>query len=273
MTLTSRQLPNWRTIIDVPVAAMGYGEASAMVRDALAANRLLRINFLNANNANIAAADPVLADALRRSVVLSDGAGLNLASRLLYGAPFPANLNGTDFVPHLLRQLSAGNHSSHQASLHVGLIGAAPDVLKSAAAAIADIAPALRVTAFHDGFFGPDAEPAILRALSADRPDILLVAMGTPRQEIWAGTRLGAEHAGVIMTVGALFDFLARRVPRAPSIMRRMGVEWLFRLVLEPRRLFRRYVIGNPEFVRRVLRQRARGRVEAESLAASSNRN
>jgi UDP-N-acetyl-D-mannosaminuronic acid transferase (WecB/TagA/CpsF family) len=84
--------------------------------------------------------------------------------------------------------------------------------------------------------------------------------MGTPRQEIFADGRLGEAHAHVIMTVGALFDFLALRVPRAPRLFRRFGIEWLFRLAMEPRRLFRRYVIGNPIFVSRVLRQRAGGR-------------
>ncbi|MCU0830256.1 MAG: WecB/TagA/CpsF family glycosyltransferase [Rhizobiaceae bacterium] len=263
MTVTSRQLPHWRSIVDVPVAAMGLGEASALVARTLADNGFLRINFLNANNANIAAVAPALADVLRRSVVLSDGAGLNMASRILYGAPFPANLNGTDFVPHLMRMLAPGTH--------VALIGGTQDVLMGAAAAISGLAPTLKVTPLASGYFGDDETAGVIAALTRLKPDILLVAMGTPRQELWADAHVGPEQCRVVITVGALFDFLARRVPRAPLVMRKLGIEWLFRLALEPKRLFRRYVIGNPAFVRRVLRQRARGRVEAAGLGRGAS--
>lgn len=249
MSRTSAQLRDSRTIFDVPVAALGFAQASALVLDALGGADVLRINFLNANNANLADGNPALVKALRRSVVLSDGAGLNLASRVLYGAPFPANLNGTDFVPHLLRQLPAGTR--------IGLVGGRPDVLAEARDGFAAIAPQLVVTAIHDGYFPQEGSAAIAARIAAVRPDILLVAMGTPRQELWADQWLDERHAGVIITVGALFDFVAQRVPRAPKLMRSLGVEWAFRLALEPRRLFKRYVVGNPMFVGRVLRQRA----------------
>jgi exopolysaccharide biosynthesis WecB/TagA/CpsF family protein len=258
MMVTSRQMPHWRSIIDVPVAAMGMGEASELVLHALREGRFLRINFLNANNANLAATDPHLAGVLARSVVLSDGAGLNMASRMLYGAPFPANLNGTDFVPHVLRALPAGTH--------VALIGGKRDVLHAAAAAIADLAPNLRVTAVNDGYFADLDSASLTDELALIKPDLLLLAMGTPRQELWADAHITGDHCSVVITVGALFDFLARRVPRAPLLMRRLGIEWLFRLFLEPKRLFRRYVIGNPVFVGRVMRQRVQGVLEANGL-------
>jgi exopolysaccharide biosynthesis WecB/TagA/CpsF family protein len=252
MTLTSRSLPEWRSIFDVPVAALYQAEAAELVRSVLDAKGFLRVNFLNANNANIATGNAALADALSRSVVLSDGAGVNLASRVLYGKAFPANLNGTDFVPHLLKSLPAGTH--------VGLVGAAPDVIRLAADALATLAPQVRLTAIHHGFFEPKDDAGIAALIAGARPDVLLVAMGTPRQEIFCDNHLTEAHARVIITVGALFDFLSLRVPRAPRLLRKLGAEWVFRLALEPRRLFRRYVIGNPVFVSRLLRQRATGR-------------
>jgi exopolysaccharide biosynthesis WecB/TagA/CpsF family protein len=244
---------NWRSIVDVPVAALGHQEASALIRETVASRGFMRINFLNANNANIAAGDEALREALGGSLVLSDGIGLDLASRMLYGAPFPANLNGTDFIPRLLAETSA--------PMIVGLVGATADALAAAAAQFAIIAPQHRFVAISDGYFTDDAATAA--KIRVVRPDLLLVGMGTPRQEIWSARHVGESDCSVVVTVGALFDFIAMRVPRAPLFMRRWKVEWLFRLALEPRRLARRYLLGNPLFLYRALRQKLAGRARA----------
>ena len=93
-------------------------------------------------------------------------------------------------------------------------------------------------------------------AFATLRPEILLVAMGVPRQELWIERHITAEHCTLPIAVGALFDFMSGAVPRAPSLMRQLRMEWVFRLMIEPMRLWRRYVLGNPIFLVRVLREK-----------------
>jgi N-acetylglucosaminyldiphosphoundecaprenol N-acetyl-beta-D-mannosaminyltransferase len=95
----------------------------------------------------------------------------------------------------------------------------------------------------------PVEETAIVNAINSASPDVLWVGLGTPKQDIWAANHATAVTAPVILTVGAAFDFLAGRVPRAPGWMRRTGLEWAFRLAAEPRRLWRRYLVTNTRFI------------------------
>ena len=109
-----------------------------------------------------------------------------------------------------------------------------------------------------DGYFDR-ADPAlILKRIEAARIDLLLVAMGTPLQEKWVDRHLTADHARVVISVGALLDFVSGRVTRAPRWVRHLRLEWLFRLWLEPNRLWRRYVLGIPVFLGHVLSHRLR---------------
>ena len=108
-------------------------------------------------------------------------------------------------------------------------------------------------------------EPLILERIEALRPDILLVAMGVPRQEFWIAKNITPRHCTLPMAVGALLDFLSGTVPRAPAWMRRLRLEWVFRLIIEPGRLWRRYILGNPVFLARVVRQKLSSSVPAET--------
>jgi N-acetylglucosaminyldiphosphoundecaprenol N-acetyl-beta-D-mannosaminyltransferase len=100
----------------------------------------------------------------------------------------------------------------------------------------------------------------VVAEINAARPDLLIIGMGVPRQERWLWAHWEQLEVPVAWCVGATFDYYAAEFPRAPVWMRRAGLEWLFRLALEPRRLWRRYLIGNPRFVWRVLRRRGVGR-------------
>lgn len=237
-------------ILGVRVAALREQEAIALIRRNVAEKRFTKVAFLNAHCSNVSAGDATYRGALADFLVLPDGVGVDFAARYRYGEAFPENLNGTDFVPGLLAGLAE--------PVTVGLLGAKRSVVDAAAATLRALTPRHRVEVIDDGFFKPQDEPAVLDRLAAVRPDILLVAMGVPRQEIFIAERITARHATVPIAVGALFDFLSGSVPRAPEWMRRARLEWLFRLLIEPGRLWRRYVVGNPLFVARVL---AEGRV------------
>lgn len=237
-----------RDVGGVGIAVLSQAAAMAELSDAMATGRHLKLAFCNAHLVNIAAHDQALLRRLAGFLVLADGIGVDLGGWLLHGAPFPANLNGTDFMPSLL--------AFEQRPLRVGLIGGRPGVADRAAARLAERFPRHRFDVFSHGYFDPSEEAGLLQRLQADPPDLLLVAFGNPRQENWIADKLGPQHCAVAAGVGALFDFFAGEVPRAPDAIRRSRLEWAYRLWLEPRRLWRRYVLGNPVFVLRLLRQR-----------------
>ena len=237
-----------RNILGVAVACFGWDAGIDHLARLLAERRFTKVSFLNAHNANIACEDEVFARALGEFLVLPDGIGVDIASRMLYGEPFPANLNGTDFVPALLQATAR--------PLTIALLGARRVNAEAAAAKLAALAPQHRFVVVHDGFFTPEEEVGIVSNIHELRPDILLVAMGVPRQELWIARNIGPSDCTLPIAVGALLDFLSGAVPRAPLFLRKLRMEWVFRLAIEPARLWRRYVVGNPVFLARVLRQK-----------------
>ncbi|RUW20884.1 glycosyltransferase [Mesorhizobium sp. M4B.F.Ca.ET.215.01.1.1] len=240
-----------KTILGIPVLAIRWDDAIALLTRLVAERRFTKVSFLNAHNANIACTDPVFAEALDDFLILPDGIGVDMAAKLLYGAPFPDNLNGTDFVPAFLQASSR--------PLTVGLLGATRVNAEAASVKLAALAVQHRFVVIHDGYFSAAEEPTIVDRIAALRPDVLLVAMGVPRQELWIARHIDARHCTLPIAVGALLDFLSGTVPRAPLWMRRLRLEWLFRLLIEPGRLWRRYVVGNPLFLWRVARQKLSG--------------
>jgi exopolysaccharide biosynthesis WecB/TagA/CpsF family protein len=241
-------LDSLKAILGISVLAVRWDDAIALLNRLIAERRFTKVSFLNAHNANIASTDPVFAEALDDFLILPDGIGVDLAAKILYGAPFPDNLNGTDFVPAFLQASTR--------PLTVGLLGATRVNAEAASVKLAALAVQHNFVVIHDGYFSAEQEPEIIGRIAALRPDMLLVAMGVPRQELWIARHIDERHCTMPVAVGALLDFLSGSVPRAPLWMRRLRLEWLFRLAVEPGRLWRRYVVGNPVFLWRVVRQR-----------------
>lgn len=241
-------LDSLKTILGISVLAVRWDDAIALLNRLIAERRFTKVSFLNAHNANIAYTDPVFAEALDDFLILPDGIGVDLAAQLLYGAPFPDNLNGTDFVPAFLQASTR--------PLTVGLLGATRVNAEAASVKLAALAVQHNFVVIHDGYFSAAQESEIIGRIAALRPDMLLVAMGVPRQELWIARHIDERHCTMPVAVGALLDFLSGSVPRAPLWMRRLRLEWLFRLAVEPGRLWRRYVVGNPMFLWRAVKQR-----------------
>lgn len=239
-----------RNILGLSVCVTRAPHAIRQIDDAVRTRTPLRIAFANSNLANIAKRQPEVATVLDDFLLLNDGAGLDLASVALYGKPFPENLNGTDFTPRYL--------SSSERSLKVFLLGSTDRVVSEVAALFAQRWPQHQVVGFHHGFFDQAEEEGLAHTIRASKPDLVLVAMGNPLQEAWL-RRYVPEVCPVGIGVGALFDFLSDKAVRAPSLVRRYRLEWFYRLVREPRRLWRRYILGNPVFIARVCAQYLRG--------------
>ena len=200
--------------------------------------------FVNAHCINVAARDRRYRRALRAATtLLPDGSGISLAAKLR-GRRLTENLNGTD----LCRPLC---HEAARRGLSVYLLGARPGVAEAAAARLVSAIPELRIAGTRDGFFEDVDSHEVINAINASGADIVMVAMGVPLQDVWIYRHRNRIDARLVMGVGALFDFEAGMVPRAPKVLRRTGLEWGWRLAVEPRRMFGRYVIGNPLFVAR----------------------
>jgi exopolysaccharide biosynthesis WecB/TagA/CpsF family protein len=245
-----------RPIFGLQVCDLDWSEAFTFV-SALADVPIgqTTVSFLNANNANLMLKDPDYREVLGRHLVLPDGVGVDFASVAMHGRMFPANLNGTDFVPALLTYMTTPKR--------IGLVGARRDVLERAREGFANHAPWHDFVAVHDGFFSEADSAAVVDEIARHKLDILLVAMGTPKQEMWIDRHIRPEHARLVFGVGALFDFMAGEVSRASPTARSLRVEWLHRFRLEPRRLWRRYFVGGPIFAARVI-----GYVLREKLAS-----
>jgi len=240
-----------RNILGVDVWAVTSRTAVLEVERGIDSGEHRKLSFLNAHGGNIAYVDPEYRSILKQFTVLSDGIGLDLGAQILYGSVFPDNLNGTEFIPRLFDDITG--------SRTVALLGARSGVADAAALQMSKDHPQHIFTVVGDGYFDNTREREILAHLEHERPDILLVALGNPIQEKWIAKNCDGRHAGVSIGVGALFDFASGGVPRAPGWMINNRLEWLYRLWLEPRRMWRRYVLGNPLFVARILRQRLIG--------------
>jgi len=234
-------------IFDLQIAATTADEMIARIRST-ARSRSVRIAYVNAHTLNLAYRDFALRKALVHSdFVLNDGIGVSLAARLK-GRRFPANLQGSDFNMSLLRMSASENWS-------VFLLGGRPGVSEKAAREILRVIPRLRIVGTRHGYCErPDLDVA---KVSASGADVLLVAMGNPRQELWLEAHLHKlPNIRIAAGVGAFLDFQAKTVRRAPNWMNDIGVEWLYRLAQEPSRLAGRYIVGNPRFIARVVRER-----------------
>lgn len=235
-------------VFDVSIAMINRTQALREVKALLEDDGPALLAYVNAHSLNLARQQPGYRDVLRRAdLVLADGSGMALAG-WAHRCPFPDNLNGTDFTPRLLAVAAA-------LGAPVFLLGGPPGVAQDAAIRLTAAIPGLTVVGAHHGYLTREETSALTEQIRHTGAQVVLAGMGNPLQELWLDKHLAETGARLGVAVGAFLDFAAGRVPRAPGWMRALGFEWAFRLLREPRRLFRRYVLGNPLFVYRVLRE------------------
>lgn len=202
----------------------------------------LVLAFANAHAMNSAATSEAFFDAMMSAnLVVRDGIGMAILMRML-GQPPGLNLNGTDLIPRIM---------ARYAGRSIALFGTQDPYLGRAREVVeARVAPSSHCVAAH-GFLDT---AAYLQLAAEHRPALIVLGMGMPRQEEVAVVLRGAlGYPCLIVCGGAILDFLGNKTSRAPRWMRRGGLEWAYRLALEPKRLFRRYVMGNPLFLMRAI--------------------
>lgn len=245
-SLESMRATEARSILGVTIRDLGSDQAIATIDGALSRGERANVCFANAQALNVACDNAHFRESLRRFLVLNDGLGTDIASRIKFGKPFTENLNGTDFVPEYL------GRTEH--SLRIYLVGTTDAVVGRAAQALRRAYPRHTIVGYRNGFFlGPQDVEQTCCDIRAARADCVLVGMGNPLQELWIDEHGEKTGARLFFAVGALLNFQAGSVRRAPSWVRKLRCEWIYRLLQEPLRLARRYLIGNFVFLRRVL--------------------
>jgi N-acetylglucosaminyldiphosphoundecaprenol N-acetyl-beta-D-mannosaminyltransferase len=236
------------TVLGVPIHALTMDEVLSRVDRAIAGRHRLRIGVVNAAKIVHLRRDRFLREALEAcDLVVADGMSVVWASRLL-GRPLPERVAGIDLMLGMLRRGTARQY-------RVYCLGATDAVLDRAVARIAADYPGVRIVGRHHGYFGAAEAPAVAAAIAAARPDILLVAMTSPRKERFIAEWADDLDVPVCHGVGGSFDILAGAARRAPERWQRLGLEWLFRVGQEPRRLWRRYLVTNTIFCALVLQE------------------
>ncbi|MGB6158209.1 MAG: WecB/TagA/CpsF family glycosyltransferase [Acidobacteriaceae bacterium] len=213
----------------------------------------------NAHLVTLAERDSRFAEAMRDAdLAVPDGVSIVMASRVL-DLPIPERVTGGDLMERMCAEAA-------RYGLRVFFLGGLPGAAVMAAHHLRKRYPGLEICGMYCpplGFEKDEAEGArILKAIAEAAPDLLCVAFGAPKQEIWMQENRAQLNVGAILAVGAALDTQAGLRRRAPQWVQHIALEWLFRLLMEPRRLWRRYLIGNTQFVLLVMRQWARGKLD-----------
>lgn len=237
------------SILGVPIDNYTLEQTLAWIHKRLEQSEPSQVCFVNADCVNIAYVNQPYFQVLGQAhLVLADGIGLKMGGNLL-SRPIRENVNGTDMFPALCHMLS-----NTQKGLF--LLGGRPGVAEDVCNWIAENHPLVRVCGYHHGFFSETDESTILDQIKNSGASLLLVALGAPRQDLWINRHLSQMNIPVAIGVGGLFDFYAGRIPRAPQWMRELCLEWTYRLLQEPGRMWKRYLIGNGLFLFRVIKEK-----------------
>lgn len=238
-------------IMNIPVDSVTMPEAVERVKSFLQEDKVHTIYTPNAEIMMDALQDPQLADILRRAdLVIADGAGVVLASRIL-GKALPEKVTGFD--------LTKNSFSIHfERKIRYFLFGGKPGVAEKAAQTLLRDYPNVEVAGCRNGFFTDADDEDIINQINASGTDILLVALGAPKQEKWISKYQAQFNVKICIGVGGTIDVLAGNVRLAPEFFRRNGLEWLYRLYREPYRYKR--MLKLPKYILRALRFRLLGK-------------
>lgn len=237
-----------QTLFGIPIAALSTEAALDYIDDAIRARRSVQIGVVNAAKIVNMARDAALnASVLSSDIVFADGMAVVWASRVL-SRPLPERVAGIDLMSGILaRGMSRG--------YRVYCLGATEDVLQKTIARIECDYPGVVIAGSHHGYFTREDEPRIARLVAEASADVLFVAMTSPKKEQFLARWSAEMGVPVCHGVGGSFDVVAGKVQRAPELWQRLGLEWLYRVKQEPRRLWRRYLVTNVMFCALVVRE------------------
>lgn len=238
-------------ILGVPVDCVDMRSALNVAEEFIRGDKPESVIAVNPEKVVRANHDPVLLAQLRAAgLLIPDGIGVVLAARLLRLGRME-RVAGSELMPALC-ELSAAK------GYRIFLLGGRPDVNKKVAQVLAERYQGIQIVGRRDGYFQDHDMPHILESINASGAQVLFVALGSPKQEMWMQQYLGLTNARVCQGVGGTFDVIAGRVKRAPIAFRKVHLEWFYRLMSDPRRTFRQTAL--PKFLYAVLREKLMGK-------------
>ncbi len=234
-------------IFDMSFDNLTMNSAIKLLDKAISSQTKKKVFFVNADCLNKIFSDNDYFNVLKDGdYIFPDGIGINIACKMLKD-PLLENINGTDMLPYLCSLAAMKSYS-------IFLLGGKPGVPEKMKLNLETKYQGLNIVGTQDGYFERDKKDVIIDRINSLNADILLVAFGAPLQEKWITENSNRINSAVLMGVGGLFDFYSGNIKRAPTWMREVGLEWFFRMIQEPKRLWKRYIIGNPVFIYRVLK-------------------
>jgi N-acetylglucosaminyldiphosphoundecaprenol N-acetyl-beta-D-mannosaminyltransferase len=238
---SSKQFIETVRVAEVPVHAVDLQAARACVDEFIRARAPHYNIAINAAKVVEFQDDEAMRAAIAGAHLLTaDGQSVVWAARLL-GQPLPSRVSGVDLMESLLAHAAHRGYSAY-------LLGAKQEIVEACVAKAQTLHPSLHIAGYRNGYFRREDEAAIVAAVRAAQPDILFLGFGTPAKEYFMHRHYQALGVPFVMGVGGSFDVFAGLVSRAPRWMQRAGLEWAFRLGQEPRRMWKRYLVGNTRF-------------------------
>lgn len=234
-------------IFDIAFENMTMQEAVTRIEaDLDSENAASTVFYVNADCLNKCYEDEDYRSLLKNAdYILPDGIGINIACRML-GSGLKENVNGTDMLPYICTM-------AKRRGFKIFLLGGKPGVADKMAAKITE-SYEVQVAGVQHGYFDHQKESGeVVDLINKSGADILLVAFGAPLQEKWITAHKSQLEVGAAFGVGGLFDFYSGNTLRAPRWLRELGLEWVYRMIQEPGRMWRRYIVGNPLFIFRVM--------------------
>ena len=225
---------------NIGIDVLNTPETLEICKEYLESDKTRTLFFINAHCFNIAQKNDEYREALKNAdLVLNDGIGVSIGAKIK-GIGLKENMNGTDFIPRLLK-------FAKERKEKIFLLGGKPGIAELAAKNLVQNHPGILVTGYADGYFEDQNE--VIHQINSSGATLLVCGMGVPLQEIWISkNRDRFSNLRIAIAGGAILDFLSGNVSRAPGWIRKAGMEWGYRLMLEPKRLWKRYLVGNVIF-------------------------
>ncbi len=239
-------------ISNIPISDYSDVEILQSIEKSICERSKFSLCYVNVHTINVAQKTQDFFSTISQfTIIYPDGVGIYLASKFLCfnASSFFLGKNVTEFY-HKLLELSEKKRWS------IFILGEVEQILSSFQNIIQKQYPHSTIVGFHHGFFQEDETPSILSSINQSKADILFMAMGTPKQELWFTENKKEIKIPVTCCVGGFISFVSGAKKRAPLWMRTIGLEWFYRLLQEPKRLWKRYIIGIPLFVYYILRQK-----------------
>ena len=234
--------PRRMSVMGCPVDNLSFGETLDLIEGFIKSGKPHQHVVVNADKILKAKNDPELKNIIEKcDIINADGMAVVWASRLL-GKPLKQRITGIDLMYALFEMANKRGYG-------VYFLGAKEDIVSSVSGICSQKYPNMRIAGFRNGYWTEPEEYGVVSAIRESRPDILFVAISSPKKELFLKKYLLEMNVPFVMGVGGSFDVFAGKTSRAPFWMQKAGLEWLFRLAQEPGRMWRRYLIGNIKFL------------------------